>query len=63
MQATLTELRRNTLRVVHAADKGEVIVTRRGSPAYKIVRIRKIDRMGLAQALRALGPIDLPPRK
>jgi prevent-host-death family protein len=63
MEATLTELRRNTLRVVHAADKGKVIVTRHGSPAYTIERIRKIDRAGLAQALRELGPIDLPPRK
>jgi antitoxin (DNA-binding transcriptional repressor) of toxin-antitoxin stability system len=60
MEATLTELRRDTLRVVRAADKSKVIITRHGSPAYKIERIRKIGRAGLLQALRGLGPIDLP---
>jgi prevent-host-death family protein len=64
MEATLTELRRDTSRVVRAADNGQtVILTEHGQPRYKIVRVRKIDRAGLLQALRELGPIDLPPRK
>ena len=64
MEATLTELRRDTSRVVRAADNGkEVILTEHGEPRYKIVRMRKIDRAGLLQALRELGPIDLPSRK
>jgi prevent-host-death family protein len=64
VEATLTELRRDTSRVVRAADNGQtVILTEHGQPRYKIVRVRKIDRAGLLQALRELGPIDLPPRK
>jgi prevent-host-death family protein len=64
VEATLTELRRDTSRVVRAADNGQtVILTEHGQPRYKIVRVRKIDRAGLLQALRELGPINLPPRK
>ena len=64
MQATLTELRRDTSRVVRAADNGqEVILTEHGEPRYKIQRLRKIDRKAAARALREIGPIELPPRK
>lgn len=64
MEATLTELRRDTSRVVRAADKGqEVILTEHGQPRYKLTRVRKFDRKGLLQALRDLGPIEMPSRK
>lgn len=64
MEATLTELRRDTSRVVRAADSGEeVILTEHGEPRYKITRVRKIDRKALLAALRDLGPVELPPRQ
>jgi prevent-host-death family protein len=64
VEATLTELRRDTSRVVRAADNGQtVILTEHGLPRYKIVRIRKFDRAALCKALIDLGPIELPPRK
>ena len=64
MQATLTELRRDTSRVVRAADTGaEIILTEHGEPRYKITRVRKIDRKAAAAALRAIGPVDFLPRR
>ena len=64
MQATLTELRRDTSRVVRAADNGqEVILTEHGEPRYRLKRIKPIDWKAAAAALRAIGPVDLPPRK
>jgi prevent-host-death family protein len=64
VEATLTELRRDTSRVMRAANKGgDVILTEHGSPAYKIKRLRKADRRALVELIRSMGPIDLPPRK
>jgi prevent-host-death family protein len=64
MEATLTELRRDTSRVVRAADTGaEIILTEHGEPRYKITRVQKIDRKAAAAALRAIGPVDFLPRK
>ena len=64
MEATLTELRRETTRVVRAADNGQaVIVTEHGEPRYKLERIRRIDYKAAAKALRAIGPVDFLPRK
>jgi prevent-host-death family protein len=64
MEATLTELRRDTSRVVRAADKGEeVILTEHGEPRYKLQRVRAIDWKKAAAALRAIGPVTFLPRK
>ena len=64
VEATLTELRRDTSRGVRAADNGkEVILTEHGEPRYKLQRIRKIDWKKAAAALRAIGPVDFLPRK
>ena len=64
MNATLTELRRDTSRVVRSADKGgEVILTEHGQPRYKLQRVKPIDRKAAATALRAIGPVDFLPRK
>ncbi len=65
MRATLTELRRDTSRVVRAVDKGKtVILTEHGQPRYKLTRAsRKIDWKAAADALRAIGPVDFLPRK
>jgi prevent-host-death family protein len=64
VQATLTELRRDTSRVVRAADNGEeVILTEHGEPRYKLQRVQAIDRKAAAAALRAIGPVTFLPRK
>ena len=63
MTATLTELRRDTSRVVRAADQGEdVILTEHGEPRYRLQRVKPIDRKAAA-ALRAIGPVEFLPRK
>jgi prevent-host-death family protein len=64
MEATLTELRRDTSRIVRAADAGEeVILTEHGQPRYKLQRVRPVDRKAAAEALRAIGPVTFLPRK
>ena len=64
MKATLTELRRDTSRVVRAADNGEeVILTEHGEPRYKLQRVQAIDWKKAAAALRAIGPVTFLPRK
>jgi prevent-host-death family protein len=64
MEATLTELRRDTSRVVRAADKGgAVILTEHGEPRYKLQRVQAVDRKAAAAALRAIGPVDFLRRK
>lgn len=64
VEATLTELRRNTSRVVRAADDGqEVILTEHGEARYKLQRIRRVDYQAAAQALRDIGPVNFLPRK
>jgi len=60
----LTELRRDTSRVVRAADKGEeVILTEHGEPRYKLQRVQAIDWKKAAAALRAIGPVTFLLRK
>jgi prevent-host-death family protein len=64
MEATLTELRRDTSRVIRAADNGQdVILTEHGQPRYKLQRLKPIDWKAAAAALRAIGPLEMPPRK
>lgn len=64
IEATLTELRRGTSRVVEAADRGEqVILTEHGRPKYRLERIREIDWKAAAAALKKIGPVKFLPRK
>jgi antitoxin (DNA-binding transcriptional repressor) of toxin-antitoxin stability system len=65
VQATLTELRRDTARVVCPVIPGgeRLTLTDHGQPCAEIVPLRKIDRKALCQALIDLGPIDLLSRK
>jgi prevent-host-death family protein len=64
MEATLTELRRDTSRIVRAADSGhEVILTEHGQPRYRLERIRQIDWKAAAAALRKIGPVAFLPRQ
>src|ERR1035438_7026648 len=62
VQATLTELRRDTSRVVRPVIHGgkRLTLTEHGQPCAEIVPLRKLDRKALCQALIDLGPIDLP---
>ena len=63
MEATLTELRRDTSRIVRAADEGqEVILTEHGQPRYRLAAVKPIDRKAAAVALRAIGPVQFLPR-
>ncbi len=66
VEATLTELRRETTKVVRPAMHGgeEVTITEHGQPMFKIVPVRPaLDRKAALKALMAIGPVDLPPRK
>lgn len=64
MEATLTELRRDTSRVVEAVDNGEeVILTEHGRPKYRLEPIKAIDRKAALALLKEMGPINLPRRK
>lgn len=64
MQATLTELRRETGRILRAAEQGkDVVLTEHGEPKLKLSVVKPIDRKAAAAALRAIGPVELPPRK
>jgi prevent-host-death family protein len=64
MTATLTELRRDTSRVVRAADHGgEVILTEHGQPRYRLQRVQPIDRAQALRDLQAIGPVKFLPRK
>ncbi|MBU6409531.1 MAG: type II toxin-antitoxin system prevent-host-death family antitoxin [Verrucomicrobia bacterium] len=64
MKATLTELRRETSRIVRAADEGqEVILTEHGQPRFRLQPIKSVDRKAALALLKSMGPIELPPRK
>ena len=66
MEATLTELRRETTKVVRPAMHGgeEVTITEHGQPMFKIVPVRPaLDRKKACEALIAIGPVDFVPRK
>jgi len=63
MQATLTELRRETGRIIRAAEKGEnVILTEHGKPRLPLAAVKPVDRKAAA-ALRAIGPVNFLPRQ
>ncbi len=64
MRATLTELRRETGRIIRAAEKGaRVILTEHGEPRLTLSAVKPIDRKAAAAALKAIGPVDIRPRR
>ncbi len=65
MNATLTELHRNTSEVMEPVLNGgkSIILTNHGKPVAEIKPRKPIDRQKLIAALRALGPIELPARQ
>lgn len=65
MQASLTELRRETSKVIWPViHGGEVLtLTEHGQPCAKIMPVPKLDRLAALAALRAIGPVTLPERK
>jgi antitoxin (DNA-binding transcriptional repressor) of toxin-antitoxin stability system len=65
MEATLTELHRETAKVVRPVIHGgqKLTLTDRGVPCAEIVRARKVDRKALLALIRSIGPVDLPSRK
>jgi prevent-host-death family protein len=64
MKATLTELRRETSRilgpVIHASRK--VVLTEHGREVAAIVPMVEPDRKRALRMLAAIGPVDLPRR-
>lgn len=65
MKATLTELRRETSKVlgpVIYASK-TVVLTEHGQEVAEIVPRAKMDRKRALEFLRAIGPVELAPRK
>ena len=64
MEATVTELRQQTGKVLSAIEKGKtVIITERGKPKARIAPVSPRDKAAAAKALRAIGPIHFLPRK
>jgi prevent-host-death family protein len=64
MQATLTELRRETGKIIRAAQHGtEVVLTEHGEARLKLTAIKPLDRKAAAAALKAIGPVEFLPRK
>lgn len=65
MQATLTELHRETSKLVRASIRtGErLTVTDQGQPCVEILPVRKLDRAAALKALIAIGPVDIQPRQ
>jgi len=65
MQATLTELRRETSKVIRPVIHGGEILTltEHGQPCAKIMPVPKLNRLTALAALRAIGPVTLPKRK
>lgn len=64
MQATLTELRRKTGKIIRAAERGvEVVLTEHGEARLTLTAIKPVDRKAAAAALKAIGPVEFLPRK
>jgi prevent-host-death family protein len=66
VEATLTELRRETTKVVRPAMHGgeEITITEHGQAMFKIVPVRPpLDRQQALRDLMAIGPVDFLPRK
>ena len=68
MKATLSELAKQTAKVVAPAIHGrkKVTLTYHGQAVAEIVPLHNLDkawRRSALEALRAIGPVDLPSRK
>jgi prevent-host-death family protein len=64
MHATLTQLRRQTGKIIRAAEQGkEVVLTEHGEPRLTLNAIKPVDRKAAAAALKAIGPVEFPARK
>ena len=65
MEATLTELHRKPGKLVRPVIHGrhKLTITEHGEPCVQIVPVPKRDRKAALAALRAIGPVTLPPRK
>lgn len=64
MQATLTQLRRQTGKIIRAAEQGaEVVLTQHGEARLVLTAVKPVDRKAAAAALKAIGPVEFLPRK
>jgi prevent-host-death family protein len=65
VNATLTELRRQTAKVIRPVihNGQKVTLTEHGQECAEIVPLPKIDRRAACQALLAIGPVEFLPRK
>jgi len=64
MEATVTELLRETGKVLAAIEKGKtVIITEHGKPKAKITPVSHRDAEAAGRALLAIGPVKFAPRK
>ncbi len=65
MQATLTELHRETARLIRPVIHGGqvLIVTEHGRQRARLTAIQTPDRKAALESLRAIGPVELPRRK
>lgn len=65
MRATLTDLYRETAKVVYPVihDGQKLTLTDKGEDCAEIVPIPKVDRKAALAVLRSIGPVTMPPRK
>jgi len=65
MKATLSELHRETAKVLRPVIHGgkSVELTDRGEVRAKIVPVPKVDRRAAWRALMEIGPVKIKPRK
>ena len=64
VNATLTQLRRDTTKVVRPALQGhEVTITEHGEARLKVVAVQKLDRRQACEDLMTIGPVNFQPRK
>ena len=65
VKATLSDLHHDTANIVRPVIHGgkKVTLTDRGQDCAQIVPLPRIDRRAALEALRSIGPVDLPPRK
>jgi prevent-host-death family protein len=65
VKATLTQLRRDTAKVVRPVIHGgkKVTLTEHGQPCAEVIPLRKIDRRAACEDLMAIGPVEFLPRK
>lgn len=65
VEATLTELHRDTAKLVRPVIHGgrKLTLTDRGEPCAEIVPVEKVDRKAALKSLRSIGPVEMPRRK